>query len=308
MKSVIINCDPGIDDSLAIMLAIKSKRLDIVGITTTFGNTSVTRTTDNALALLNYLGVDIPVSEGTTRPAGGKRVNAEYVHGKNGFANIVLPHKSLPVHENAEDFIINNLESGRVDTIINTAPLTNIINAFKKNPDVMRKLKKLIIMGGSILEPGSITRCAEFNFFSDPYAAEAVLHTDINKVLITRDVTQQVLLRPADLSRFGESKAAKLAVRLIKYYQKFYINVFGLKGNPLPDPLAVGFAINNNFVETKKMNVVVETGGVYTRGMSIAERRSGVYRKEEKPNAEVSVSVKAEEFIKYFIDTISEPD
>lgn len=308
MKQVIINCDPGIDDSLAIMLAIKSKRLDIAGITTTFGNTSVEKTTDNALALLDYLGVSIPVAQGAGRPTEGKRVKANYVHGENGFADIILPRKSMSVPEGASDFIIKNIESGRVDTIISTGPLTNIITTFKKKPEVMRKLKNLIIMGGAITEPGSITRAAEFNFFCDPYAAEEVLHTDVKKVLISRDVTQHAILKPSDLSRFGDSKAAKLAVRLIKYYQKFYVNVTGLEGNPLPDALTVGYAINNDFVETKDMDVVVETDGIHTHGMSIAERRGGVFQKEAKINVSVSTRVKSEEFIKYFIDTISRAD
>ncbi len=305
MKSVIINCDPGIDDSLAIMLAVKSKKLDIAGITTTFGNTSVEKTTDNALALLEYLGANIPVAEGAGKPTEGKRVKADYVHGENGFADIVLPHRSLSVPESAEDFIINNLESGRIDTIINTGPLTNIILAFKKKPEIMKKLKTLIIMGAAITEPGSITRVAEFNFFCDPYAAEAVLHTDVKKVIIPRDITQRAILKPSDLSRFGDSKTARLAVRLIKYYQKFYINVLGLEGNPLPDALTVGYAINNDFVETREMDIVVETDGVHTHGMSIAERRGGIHEKEAKPNASVGIKVKAEEFIDYFIETLS---
>ncbi len=308
MKGVIINCDPGIDDSLAIMLAIKSSRLDIAGITTSFGNTSAEKTTDNALGLLDYLGVKIPVAQGAGKPIAGKRVKANYVHGENGFADIVLPRKSMSVPESADDFIINNVESGRVDTLISTGPLTNIITAFKKKPEIMRKVKDLIIMGAAITEPGSITRVAEFNFYCDPYAADAVLHTDVKKTLISRDVTQRAILKPSDLPRFGNSKTAKLAVKLIKFYQKFYVDVFKLEGNPLPDALTVGYAINKDFIETKEMDVVVETEGVHTHGMSIAERRTGKFQEEAKLNAAVSVKVKAKEFIDYFIETLSLPD
>ena len=308
MKSVIINCDPGIDDALAIMLGIKSKRLDIAGITTSFGNTSVQRTTDNALALLDYLGANIPVAQGAGKPVIGKRIKANYVHGENGFANIVLPKRSMSVPENADDFIIKNVESGRVDTLISTGPLTNIITAFKKKPDIMRRIKDLIIMGAAITEPGSVTRVAEFNFYCDPYAADEILHTPVKKTLISRDVTQRAILKPDDLQRFGNSKAAKLAVKLIRFYQKFYVNVLKLEGNPLPDALTVGYAINKDFIETKDMDVVVETEGVHTHGMSIAERREGKFQKEAKLNAAVSVKVNAKGFIDYFIETLSSED
>jgi purine nucleosidase len=308
MKSVIINCDPGIDDALAIMLAIKSKRLDIAGITTSFGNTSVQRTTDNALALLDYLGVKIPVAQGAGKPVIGKRIKANYVHGENGFANIVLPKKSMSVPENADDFIIKNVESGRVDTLISTGPLTNIITAFKKKPDIMHRVKDLIIMGAAITEPGSVTRVAEFNFYCDPYAADEILHTSVKKTLISRDVTQRVILKPTDLQRFGDGKVAKLAVKLIRFYQKFYVNVLKLEGNPLPDALTVGYAINKDFIETKDMDVVVETEGIHTHGMSIAERREGKFQEEAKLNAAVSVKVNAKEFIDYFIETLSSKD
>ena len=188
MRPVIINCDPGIDDSLAIMLAVLSKRLKVVGITTTFGNASVEHTTENALGIVEYLGADIPVAKGANGPIKGRRINANYVHGNNGLAGIRLPHRAKAVAESAEDFIIDRVKAGDVDTIISTAPLTNIAKAFMKDARAMRRLKKLVIMGGTVTEPGSVTRVAEFNFFGDPYAAEYVNEKEIVRQRYYREV------------------------------------------------------------------------------------------------------------------------
>ncbi len=305
MKSVIINCDPGIDDALAIMLAVQSKSLNIVGITTTFGNVAVNQVTSNALGIIDYLGADIPVAEGSSNPLKGKRINSEYVHGKNGLANIELQHHSKPSEKDAVDFIIDNVESGKADTIINTGPLTNLFSAFKKSPETMHKLKLLIMMGGAIVEPGSITRVAEFNFFCDPYAADFILHTPVRKTMIPRDVTQHTLLLPGDLSRFSKSKSAELAVKLIEFYQKFYINDLGMLGNPLPDALTVGYAIKPELFQMREMDIVVETEGTQTYGMSVAERRGGVHERKAVPNVNVALKTKSKDFIDYFIKTLS---
>ncbi len=305
MRSVIINCDPGIDDSLAIMLAVLSKRLKVVGITTTFGNASVEHTTENALGIVEYLGADIPVAKGANGPIKGRRINANYVHGNNGLAGIRLPHRAKAVAESAEDFIIDRVKAGEVDTIISTAPLTNIAKAFMKDARAMRRLKKLVIMGGTVTEPGSVTRVAEFNFFGDPYAAEYVLHTGVYKLMIPRDITQRVIFKPSDFSKFAPGKRSELAAKLIRFYQRFYMNVLDLDGNPLPDVLTVGIVIKPGLIKTKRMQMDVETGGDYTRGMSVVERRSGEYQRKAVTNVDVAVSIKPDEFLDYFIRTIS---
>lgn len=302
---IILDCDPGIDDALAIILALNSEKLILDGVTTVHGNCPVEQTTANALRLMDYFGLDIPVAKGSNKPLKSMGIDAESVHGKDGFGDTeILPYSSKRPHGDAIQFILEKVKSGDVRTIIATGPLTNIAKAFQADKETMDLLDELIIMGGVIFQSGNIDRRAEFNFFADPHAADYVMHQKVKKVLIPLDVTHQVILKPNHLSQMPDNITTKLIKAILRKYQQFYRDFVGFAGNPLHDPLAVGYAIDNSFVTTKHLDLHVETEGKYTRGECVIEDRPGKNQDNARPNIHVALKVDSNKFVDYFLKTI----
>jgi inosine-uridine nucleoside N-ribohydrolase len=175
--------------------------------------------------------------------------------------------------------------------------------AFQRNSRVMRELEELIIMGGAFRTHGNVDSLSEFNFYADPHAADYVLQKTegVCKVLVPLDVTHKVILTPTDLKELGDSMSAKLAKSIAAKYQRAYLER-GFKGNPLHDPLAMGYCIDDSFLKLKPLSVHVETQGIYTRGMCVSEERPWVH---EEPNLAVALEVKPEKFLGYFKKAIS---
>lgn len=330
MKNIIIDCDPGIDDALAIILAIKSKLVQIDGISTVAGNSSIENTAKNALKILELSGNrDIPVYRGMEKPLEGKFLSGEDVHGKDGLAenNIKDPSKSWE-ETNAVDFLVDYVqEHPNNNTIIAVGPLTNIARSIQDNSTFKDDIEELIVMGGAIKNPGNVTRTAEFNIYSDPEAAKIVFECGIkNIILVPLDVTQKVIFPPELLERIdygSEKKQHSLAGfihDILDFYIQFCSNVAGYNGCPLHDPLAVGEAIDPSFMEKKAMDVRIvtksQTFGIeknennnpsreLIRGQTVAELRKGINIKEARPNVNVCMDVDANRFLEYFIKTIN---
>jgi len=305
MKKILYDCDPGIDDALAIILAVNSGKLQIEGITAVHGNSSVEQTTKNALRLVEYLGKNIPVVRGAEGPLIHELVDysrAVRVHGKDrlGDSELLPKEPEGQPYLNAVDFIIEKVKSG-VKTIVATGALTNIALAFKKDPKTMGLLEEIIIMGGVINQPGNIDRLSEANFYVDPHAADYILQQPIKKILIPLNVTHQVIFTPEHRDSIPDTKTGKLVKSIIRTYQDFYMNVSNFPGNPLHDPLAMGYVIDSSFVKTKLMDLKVETDGKYTRGVCVPELRS---RAEANPNVHVAYEVDSKRFLDYFIKTM----
>ena len=304
-KRLIFDCDPGVDDALALVLALNSDRVEVAGMTTVSGNVSVDQTTRNACRLLDYFGVDIPVAKGAGRPLKVPPVHSERVHGEDGLGDtaVLPPGSSRRLEpEGAVDFIVRSVDSG-VRTIVATGPLTNIALAFQKNREVMNGVRELIMMGGAVHVPGNIDTMSEFNFYVDPDAADYVLQeTTVPKVLVPLDVTHKVLLTPADVAGLSDTLSGRLIKSIIPKYHSGYIGN-GLPGGPLHDPLAMGFCIEEDFLDLRPMFVRVETTGAYTRGACIPEERPWVHR---PPNVRVALGVDSERFLDYFRRTASE--
>ncbi|MDA4114254.1 MAG: nucleoside hydrolase [Thaumarchaeota archaeon] len=304
-KRLIFDCDPGVDDALALILALNSDRVDLGGITTVSGNVSVDQTTRNACRLLDYFDVDIPVAKGASRPLKVAPVHSERVHGSDGLGDSPLlppdsPRKLEP--GGAVEFILRSVGSG-VGTIVATGPLTNIALAFQKDREVMGGVRELVMMGGAIHVPGNMDSLSEFNFYVDPDAADYVLQeATVPKVLVPLDVTRKVLLTPADVAGLGETRSGRLIRSIVPKYHSGYIGT-GLPGGPLHDPLAMGFCIEQDFLDLRPLFVRVETTGVYTRGACVPEERPWVQR---PPNVEVALGVDSERFLDYFKRTASE--
>jgi len=306
MRKIIYDCDPGIDDALAIILALNSGELDIEGITTVHGNSSVEQTTKNAQRLLEYLGKDIPVARGAEKPLVYDSVSfkrAVRVHGEDGLGDSELLSKEplKKTYDYAVDFIIRKVKEG-VRTIVATGALTNIALAFQKEPETMNLLEEIIIMGGVINQPGNIDRLSEANFYVDPHAADYILQQSVKKILIPLNVTHQVIFTPENRNALSDTRTGKLVKSIVKKYQDFYMSAREFPGNPLHDPLAIGYAIDPLFFKTELMDVKVETEGRYTRGICVPELRK---KADLNPNVNVAVAVDSARFLDYFMKTVS---
>ena len=283
---------------MALILALKSRRVELFGVTTVSGNVSLRQTTRNACRILDYLGADTPVSAGASRPLRVPPYHSKRVHGKDGLGDSpLLPSGSRRRLERATapEFMARSVESG-VRTIVATGPLTNIALAFQKDPETLGRLHELVIMGGAIHVPGNVDSLSEFNFYSDPDAADYVLQeTKVPKVLVPLDATHQVILTHEGLNRIRETETGKLVKSIFRTYVEGY-RAAGLQGSPLHDPLAMGYCLERRFLELRPLFLRVETSGKYTRGACVPEERRAV---RHKPNVKAAVSADSRSFLEY---------
>ncbi len=298
---VIIDTDPGHDDALAIMFALKSKKLDIQAITTVAGNSTIENTTRNASYILKLLGrTDIPVYSGSPRPLKRKLIQA-VVHGKTGLAGVDVKLQPC-LSGNAVEKILQLVKEnpGKI-TVIALGPLTNIATAILRDPKTMAKVQQIVIMGGAIAVPGNKNRVAEFNIFVDPEAADVVFKFPVKKVLVPLDACNEITM---SLKEFSKIREVKLRSAVLKMMQAYIANLskrgFG-KGALLYDPLAVYCALAPSACVKKPMDIAVETKGELTRGMTVMERRQG----KAKSNVNVVTKIDSKKFKKDFIRALS---
>jgi pyrimidine-specific ribonucleoside hydrolase len=318
-KPVLLDVDPGIDDALAILLALRSPELSVEGITVVAGNVEVDLGLQNALKIVELAGrSDIPVARGADTPLRGRLVTSRHVHGDNGLGNIELPKpntQSFP--GNAVELIASKIEehAGKI-TLIPVGPLTNIALALKFHPQLAPKIKEIVLMGGS-LSGGNITPAAEFNIFNDPEAADMVFRSGVPIVMVGLDVTERTVLKPHYLE--GVARTANPINQLVWGFTDFHLNGLGSGGIMLHDPLAVGVVIDPGFVTTRSLHVGVETKGEKTRGETVAARkgyfvqfqesrgtRTVVGREKVSPNAAVCLDVASDRFVKFFVERVLE--
>ncbi len=276
---VIIDMDGGIDDALALILALRSREIDLVGITAVSGNVSVQQAAINALRVVELLDrTDVWVAEGLAHPLVREPIRAFNFHGRDGLGDSHLPRSRLQkIDENALSIIQETLLSSKKKelTLICTGPLTNIANLFAKFPDSKRKVKEIVIMGGAfgVTEYGfgNETPVAEFNIYSDSEAAKIVFESGVELKAIGLDVTTipELELSKNDYSRIRRSKGpvAKFATRILQS------NIRTRGRFTLHDPMAVGVVIKPRLYSFADYRVRIETNGEYTDGMTIADRR-----------------------------------
>ncbi len=306
MKKIIIDCDPGHDDAMAILLAGAQKDLDILGITTVAGNSPVENTTRNALIITQIAGLDIPVYKGMDRPMVREPyfVGGEVVHGKSGLEGPELPPLKREIEkEHAVDFIIETVKANKGDiTLVPTGPLTNIGMAFRKAPEIIPWVKEISLMGGAINE-GNVTPSAEFNIFFDPEAADIVFSSGIPTFIAPLELTHQALVGPKELDRIRDlgSDISKFVVDLLEFYSQFHKRRYHMEGAPLHDPCAVLYLIRPDLIEVKKMFVQIETKGELTAGRTVCDIW-GVTGKA--PNIDVGVKLNHKGFIDTLVDAL----
>jgi inosine-uridine nucleoside N-ribohydrolase len=289
---VLIDCDPGHDDAIALLLALASPEVEVVGITTVHGNTSLEQTTPNALKILELADrADIPVAAGAARPLRREPFAAEYVHGKSGLDGPDLPPaQRAPVEQHAADFLAERLGPGVV--LVPTGPLTNVALLLERHPDV--ELERIVLMGGAI-GLGNVTPAAEFNIWADPEAAARVFASGIDVTMVGLDVTHKALLTPDRSERLRASgRVGEVIAELVDFYARYHRSQYGWPGPPIHDAMAVAHVMDPSLLETEHRHVAIETESELCRGRTVVDlyERAG-----EAPNAHVATDVDAERFL-----------
>ena len=298
-RPVIIDCDPGHDDALAILLALGSRdELDVVAITVVAGNVPLALTEKNARKICELAGrTDLPVHAGCARPLVRELVTAEYVHGKTGLDGPALPEPGTPLAgSHAVDAIVATLRAhppGTV-TLCPIGPLTNIATALQQAPDVVPRIREIVLMGGAIGE-GNITPAAEFNIHVDPHAAQVVFEAGVPLVMHGLDVTHQALVTPARLEAIRQigTPLSGTVVELLDFYNVYDQTRRGRVGAPLHDPCAIAYLLNPELFGGRSCHVAIETRGEHTLGRTVVDW-SG--RTLHPPNALVINEIDADGF------------
>jgi len=295
---IIIDCDPGHDDAVGMLLALASPELEVLGITTVGGNATLEHVTENALRVLALAGrEDVPVAAGASHPLVGRLRTAPHVHGESGIEGPALPAaRSEPVAEDALTFISAALEAApaRV-TLVPTGPLTNIGLLLRERPDLTSKIAHICLMGGAAGE-GNVTPSAEFNAWVDPEAADLVYRSGVPVTMIGLDVTHKAILWDAERMAMAAAggPVTKLMCGLLGFYQGFHRRVYGWNGGPIHDAVAVAHLVRPGLVRTVRANVMVELQGEFTRGRTVVDLRAVSGR---EPNADVGMEIDRKGFI-----------
>ena len=270
-----MDVDTGVDDALALLLALSSPEVELVGVSTVAGNVPLQRTTDNTLRLLQWAGRDdVPVYAGAERPLVRDAVAADDVHGATGLGAAHLPQASTSPAGDGVEFLLNTLQArpGAV-TLVATGPLTNLARAEAQVPGVLRQARQVVIMGGAVQVPGNITPTAEFNFYADPHAARQVLASEAEMVLVGLDVTEQIWLEQAALQVCTGPRAAfcRAACEPVIAFESAH---YGFAGMHVHDPVALGAALWPQLFHTQQLWVDVETTGELTVGQVVVDQRA----------------------------------
>jgi inosine-uridine nucleoside N-ribohydrolase len=306
---VVIDCDPGHDDAIAILLALASPELEVLGITTVAGNSTLANTTANALRVLELAGrTEIRVAAGADRPLFRTLVTAESVHGRSGLEGPRLADPTTePVPEPAVDFLARLLlEAERPVTLVPVGPLTNIALLLATHPGVIDRIEGIVSMGGA-MNLGNVTPAAEFNIYVDPEAAARVYGSGLPITMVGLDVTHRALLtrEHADQLR-GRGRCGRFVAELLDFFISNYPrNRPQLGGAPIHDALAVAHLIRPELIRTEPVAVAVDTQSELNRGRTVVDRW-GVTG--QAPNAAVGVEVDSEGFSQLLVDRISHLD
>lgn len=296
-RKLIIDCDPGHDDAIAIMMAARHPKLELLGITTVRGNQLVEKITKNALDVCQYLDIDVPVCMGMTRPmiAEPRSVEAR-IHGETGLDGPKfepLTKKIDPRH--AVDFIIETcLNSPEPVTICPTGPMTNVAMAIRREPKILEHIEAIVLMGGSY-QHGNVTPAAEFNIIADAEAAHIVFTCGRPVVMMGLDITRQVLCYPEVIARMAkiENKAAKLFADLMTFFNKTQKEVFGWEGGPLHDPTTIAYLIDPSLITVKLMHAEVDID----HGQSYGRTNCDIFGLTDLPkNVHVAMKIDVEGF------------
>ncbi|HRW09788.1 MAG TPA: nucleoside hydrolase [Caldilineaceae bacterium] len=313
MRKIILDCDPGHDDALAILLA--AKHLDVLGITTVAGNQTIDKVTANARKVLEFAGLThIPVAKGANHPLVKPALHAGNIHGESGLDGPVLPEPTIPLDpRHAVDFIIDTVMDNDEVTLVPTGPLTNIAMALHREPRLRERVAEISLMGGG-LNSGNVTAAAEFNIYVDPEAAHVVFTSGIPLKMAGLNLTRQANATQAEIERCRAlgNRTGQIVAELLTFFAGTIKEVFGVNGGSLHDPCAVAALIEPEMIEFMPLHVAVELHGTHTYGMTVCDVRHlrGIgeelvhvgKQSGETPNAQVGMRINSKRFFDLLID------
>jgi inosine-uridine nucleoside N-ribohydrolase len=301
---IILDCDPGHDDAIALLLALASPELELVGVTTVSGNQTLDKTTANAIRVLEFVGRNgVPVCAGADGPLVRERVVAEYVHGETGMDGPDLPPAGRqPADRHAVDFIADEIRArgGRL-TLVPTGPLTNVALLLALHPDA--RPERIVLMGGAIGE-GNRTPAAEFNIWADPEAARRVFESGLDTTMIGLDVTHQALITDAHTEELrAGGRVGAMVAELVDFYARFHRRFYAdLAGSPMHDPVAVAHVALPDLVEVHDAHITVDCGWEQGRGRTNVDWRG---RGGNAPNGKVGLRIDAERFARTVVERVT---
>jgi inosine-uridine nucleoside N-ribohydrolase len=298
---ILLDCDPGHDDAMAMLLALASPEVELLGITTVAGNQTLPKTTANALRILEFAGRDdIAVAAGADRPLVRVPAVAADVHGETGLDGPDLPApQGSPIAAHAVDYLAERIHAcERPVTLVPTGPLTNIALLLARHPDVAANLERIVLMGGAIAE-GNVTPAAEFNIWADPEAAARVFASGLDVTMVGLDVTHKALLTDAHAQRLrAAGRTGTLVADLHGFYARVHRERYGWNGAPMHDAMALAHVVVPGLVTTVERNVEIDCESQLCRGRTVVDlwQRTG-----NAANARVATDVDAEAFLDLLI-------
>lgn len=294
-RKIIIDCDPGHDDAVAIMVAAVAPNLDLLALTVEAGNQTLEKTGRNALNLADYLHLSVPVALGANHPLKRTPMTCAAIHGESGLDGFIFPKYDRQFDKRDAVTLMKDilLENDKV-TLVPTGPLTNIALLLINHPEVKSHIDEIVLMGGSI-GYGNVSPAAEFNILCDPEAAEVVFNSGLVVKMMGLDVTRRVLLYPKVLERMNKigNHVSDLFYALMKTFNSNQKKIFGFEGAPLHDPATIVYLIDPTVIALKKMNVVIDVSGGPSYGRTNCDQFGYLHQKE---NAYVAIDINVEKY------------
>ena len=300
---IVLDCDPGHDDAIALLLALASPEVEVLGVTTTYGNQTLDKTTANALRVLELVGrSDVPVAAGAERPLRREVHVAAHVHGDSGLDGPMLPAVTgSAIDADAVTFLHDTIRrSDRPVTLVPVGPLTNIATYLDRHGE--EGIERIVLMGGAIAE-GNMTPAAEFNIWADPEAAQAVFSSRVDVTMVGLDVTHRALTTPAIQERLrGVGTVGVFVADLVEFFRQYHQRTYDWDGAPIHDAVAVAQVIRPGILETVHRNVEVDMESTLCRGRTVVDLW---HRTERVANADVAVGLDAEAFFELLVERIA---
>jgi pyrimidine-specific ribonucleoside hydrolase len=301
---IILDCDPGHDDAIAILLALASPEIELLGVTTVSGNQTLDKTTNNALRVLEFAGrPDVPVYAGADRPFVREREVAAHVHGETGLDGPDLPPPTTRVRdEHAVEFLARTFRERDAVTLVPTGPLTNVALFFALHPDL--RPPRIVLMGGAVGE-GNRTPAAEFNIWADPEAAQRVFAEGLDTTMVGLDVTHQALIKPEHTERMrGAGRVGGMVAELMDFYTRFHEERYtDLDGSPMHDPVCIAHLIDPTLMQVKDAFIEVDCSHGPSWGRTNVDWRNREHF--GAPNAKVGLSIDGARFADLIVERIA---
>jgi pyrimidine-specific ribonucleoside hydrolase len=303
---LLVDCDPGQDDAIALLLALASPELELQGVTTVAGNQTVDKVTANAIRVLELAGRgDIPVAAGADRPLAGDLVVAADAHGETGLDGPDLPPpQAEPVAEDAVEFLAARILAAEQPlTLVATGPLTNVASLLDAHPEAAARLARIVLMGGAIAE-GNQTASAEYNVWVDPEAAAHLFAGGLDVTMVGLDVTNRAVLTPEHADRLrGRGRVGAAVAAMLDFYGRYYGEAYAHGGCPVHDALAVAYVVRPGLLRVLDRHVEVDTAHGICRGRTVVDMRRRTVLPE--PNARVAVDVDVPAFVDFLLERLA---